>query len=358
MLPRSLELVLLVLVALSIGVLVHLYRRVLRERKQQIAANRALKYATDLSELLAGISRAKTGDDVIRVALEELLHALDATAGAVVVTDAEGQASIAHAVGYDGTLVPATLPLASGPSTPIGEAIRRQELIAVESRAARGLDFPASPSEDFLAAHEAATVVPLVTANRTLGVVALSFATARAFDADEQTLLLTAGRHTAQALARARLYERAEQARADGEAFRIRADADLRERQRAEEALRESEGKYRALAARTSRLYELSAALSEAMTLDGVAKVIVRYGKAVVGASAGSVSMLVDSGRQFETLFAEEYTRQMVEVAPHRFAADPGLCSTSAAATRRPVTAGTNRPPRCRCWPRARCSAS
>jgi signal transduction histidine kinase/ActR/RegA family two-component response regulator len=67
-----------------------------------------------------------------------------------------------------------------------------------------------------------------------------------------------------------------------------------------------------------------------------VAKVIVRYGKAVVGASAGSVAMLVDGARQFETLYAEEYTRQVVE-ASHRFAADHGLCSTSAASTRRPV---------------------
>src|SRR6185503_11659078 len=94
--------------------------------------------------------------------------------------------------------------------------------------------------------------------------------------------------------------------------------------------------KYRALAARTTRLYELSAALSEAITLDAVAKVIVRHGKAVVGASAGSVAMMVDGGRQFETLYAEEYARQVVE-AWHRFPADPGLCATAAAETREPV---------------------
>jgi hypothetical protein len=282
------------------------------------------------------MSRAKTGHEVIREALAELLHALEATAGAVVLCETDARASIAHASGYDVALVAAPLHLDQTPASPITEAIRRSELIVVESRAARDAEFPDRSPEDFLAAHEAAAVVPLVTGNRTLGVIALSFTAVRAFAADEQTLMLTAGRHTAQALARARLYERAEQARADGEAFRIRADADLRERQRAEEALRESEGKYRALAARTSRLYELSAALSEAMTLDAVAKVIVRYGRAVVGASAGSVAMLVDGGRQFETLYAEEYTRQLVE-ASHRFAADRGLCSTTAAVTRKPV---------------------
>ena len=73
-----------------------------------------------------------------------------------------------------------------------------------------------------------------------------------------------------------------------------------------EEALRQSEGKYRALAARTSRLYELSAGLSEAVTPDAVARVMVQRGKVVVGAAAGSVAMLVDGGRAFETLYWEE----------------------------------------------------
>jgi signal transduction histidine kinase/ActR/RegA family two-component response regulator len=159
---------------------------------------------------------------------------------------------------------------------------------------------------------------------------------ARRRPGDERSWMLTAGRYTAQAFARARVYERAERARAEGAAYRVRADAELRERQRAEEALRESEGKYRALATRTTRLYELSAALSEAITLDAVARVIVGQGRAVVGASAGSVAMLVDGGRQFETLHAEAYTRQVVE-AWHRFTADPGLCSTAAAETCEPV---------------------
>jgi signal transduction histidine kinase/CheY-like chemotaxis protein len=333
--PSAFELLLILLLAVAVGVMWRARQRARSEHAQRIASDRALKDATHLADLLSGISRAKTSHEVIREALAELLHAVDATAGAVVVCDGD-TASIAHAVGYDVALVAAPLHVGGSPATPISEAIRRSELIVVESRAARASAFPKGSHEDFLQVHEAAAVVPLITANRTIGVVALSFAEARTFASDEQSLLLTAGRHTAQALARARLFEHAEQARAEGEAFRVRADADLRERQRAEEALRESEGKYRALAARTTRLYELSAALSEAMTLDAVAKVIVRYGRAVVGASAGSVAMLADGGRQFETLHAEEYTRQRVEASP-RFAAEHGLCSTTAAATRKPV---------------------
>ena len=171
-------------------------------------------------------------------------------------------------------------------------------------------------------------------ASRAIGVVILSFEAARTFDPDERRFMLGAARHIAQALLRARTYERAEEARAEGQAFRVRAGAELRERQKAEEALRESEAKYRALAARTDRLYALSAGLSEAITLDAVAKVIVRQGKVVVGASTGSVALFVDGGKQFEILYDEEYTRGD---ASRRFAAEPGSCSTTAATTRAPV---------------------
>ena len=166
-------------------------------------------------------------------------------------------------------------------------------------------------------------MVPLIAAGRAIGAVALSIQHARTIEGDEREFLLTAGRHTAQALDRARLYETAERARAEAEALRVRADSELRERQKAEEALRLSETRYRALAARTSRLYALSAGLSEAVTLDAVARVIVRHGKVVVGASTGSVAMLVDGGTQFETLYGEEHAAEDVE-SPHRLPSGAG----------------------------------
>src|ERR1700739_702355 len=100
-------------------------------------------------------------------------------------------------------------------------------------------------------------------------------------------------------------HESAERARADGEAFRVQAEAELQKRRRAEQAHRESEARYRALAARTKRLYSLSAALSEAVTLDAVAKAVVRHGRSVVGAAAGAVALCAE-GNAFETLYAEE----------------------------------------------------
>ncbi|MCA1563323.1 MAG: GAF domain-containing protein [Acidobacteria bacterium] len=315
----------------------HLHAQARADRDRRTESELAFTHATHLWGLTAALSRAPTAREVIRAGLAELLHALDATAGAViVVTDDERVWEIAHAVGYGDAIDDPPAPVRVTRKTPVSEAIRRQELIVIESAAARRADFPDLSPHNFLAAHPTVAVIPLVTAGRVIGVIPLSFGRARTLTGDERSFMLTAGRQTAQALVRALAYDEAQRARAESEAFRVRADAELRERQKAEEALRESEGNYRALAARTSRLYELSGALSEAMTLDAVAKVIVRQGRAVVGASAGSVTLLTEGGKYFETVYAEEYTRQVVE-AWHRFPVEAGLCATAAVETRLPV---------------------
>ena len=316
------------------------FARARRERASRVEADRALRHAVQLAELTAALSRTRLPAEATRAAVVELVHAFGASAGAILLTAEDGRAAIvADAVGYPaGACDPGRhVPLAS--KSQITEAIRRFELLVTGSRSVRAVDFP-EMADDILDSFEAAAVVPLVSAQRVIGAIALSFDQPRALDGDEHGLLLTAGRYTAQALVRALAYESALRSCEEGEDFRVRADAELRERHRAEDALRESEGKYRALAARTTRLYELSAALSEAITLDSVAKVIIRHGKMVVGASAGSVAMLVDEGRQFETLYAEGYTRLAIE-AWHRFAVDPGLCATAAAATKSPVLVGS-----------------
>jgi signal transduction histidine kinase/ActR/RegA family two-component response regulator len=328
-------------VVLCVLLVVYLYRRGVNERGRRTESERALAQATSLVDLSAALSRATTPDEVARAAVTELLHVFGATAGAVVIrpeTDADAQ--VVHAAGYDASLVSAGQRIPANARTPLNDAMQRHELIVIESPSARAIDFPHLSPWDFLARYDAAAVIPLFTGNRILGVLALSIQRPRTFTGEERTFLLTAGRHTAQSLVRATAFDVADHARAEGEEFRVRAAAELRERQRAEQALRESEGKYRALATRTARLYELSAALSEAITLDAVAKVIIRHGKAVVGASAGSVAVLVNDGREFETLYAEDYTRQVVE-AWHRFPADVGLCSTAAVETRAPVYVGS-----------------
>jgi signal transduction histidine kinase/CheY-like chemotaxis protein len=292
-------------------------------------------------QLTSTLLRAKTPADVTTMCLPELLHALDATAGAVcLISDAGTEYELAHAMGYGDRRAPAANRFPVTSKSPLTEAIRRHELVVVDASSTQAVGAAPESVENFLQFRSGDVVVPLVAAGRALGAVALSIQELRVVTGGDRELLLSAGRHIAQALDRARHYEAAERARAEAEALRVRADSELRERQKAEEALRLSEARYRALAARTSRLYALSAGLSEAVSLDAVARVIVRHGKVVVGASAGSVAMLAEGGTQLDTLYGEEHGCEH-GASPRRVALGAGSSSTAAVDTRRPVFIGS-----------------
>jgi signal transduction histidine kinase/ActR/RegA family two-component response regulator len=304
-------LVLIVVALLASLLILHLRQQTRFERNARTETERQLRQADRLQQLTSTLSRARTPADVINTCLPDLLHATEAAAGAVFVTADHGIGfDLVHTVGYANPPVE--------PNARVEETIRCRDLVF----------------------HEAEVVIPLIVASRPLGAVVLSLPGARPIDGDEREFLLSAGRHTARALDRARLYEAADRARADAEASRARADVELRERQKAEEALRTSEARYRTLAARTSRLFALSAALSEAVTLDAVAKVTVRHGKVVVGASAGSVALLADNGTRFETLGGGDPDAPAAE-SPRVFPAEPGLCATVAVETGRPIFVGS-----------------
>jgi K+-sensing histidine kinase KdpD len=248
-----------------------------------------------------------------------------------VVSDDGNQLTVVQAMGYPETSEHRAVALSS--KSVLADVARRQKTVAFTSRAERSAAIADLTLDPILENAESGIIMPLLVSGRTIGVIVLSQPQAVPSNWDEHELLVGAVNRTAPALHRAQRFERAERARADSEAYRIQADIEIRERERAEAALRESEARYRGLAARTTRLYTLSAGLSEAVTLDAVTQVIVRQGKVVVGASAGSVTLL-GADSQFETLYAEEYPRELVE-ASQRFPAESGFCATAAVDTRR-----------------------
>ena len=130
--------------------------------------------------------------------------------------------------------------------------------------------------------------------------------------------------------------ESALRGRAEAEALQARADEELAERQKVELALRSSETRYRALAARTGRLHGLASALSEAVTMDAVARAVVRHGGNVLGATNGEVWRLTEDGAQFEMVFSD-VSQPGAQQPPRIVDADPGLCATHAVRTEKPV---------------------
>ena len=336
-----LVLALLCLLCGLIAIALRRFRTALRdERLRRVDAEETLTRTTALESLLRALSKAQTPAEVTYACLSELLPATGADAGAVaLVSDDGNQLALVQALGYaeTHTATPYTVDVSS--KTVLTEVVRRQKTIAFTSVRQRATVIGDLSLDPILAGSEAAIVLPLIVSGRAIGTIVLSRTESTTSDWDEHDLLTGAANRTAQALHRAQRFERAERARADSEAYRIQADIEIRERERAEAALRESEARYRGLAARTTRLYTLSAGLSEAVTLDAVTLVIVRQGKVVVGASAGSVTLLGEDS-QFETLYAEEYPRELVE-ASQRFPAESGFCATAAVDTRRPVFIGS-----------------
>jgi signal transduction histidine kinase/CheY-like chemotaxis protein len=126
-----------------------------------------------------------------------------------------------------------------------------------------------------------------------------------------------------------------EQQLRDAEELRARAGQESAEYQKIASALRDSESRYRALAVRMTRLHALTASLSQALTIERVARAVVHEGKALLGAQAGAVMQLGER-RQLLRVYAQGDFRDVPEGA-EAIDLEPGLCSTEAATAERPV---------------------
>jgi len=341
--PNVVVLLLFVSLGLVVCLAISGFRQsVTRERQRRLEAEQRASRLGDVEALATLLLKAQTSLDICRAALPHLIQTTDASAGAIaLVSDDEHDGDsleIMQSYGFSGAAVSASRVTPIPSNTLLTDALQRQKPVAFASQADRVRQFGPLGVDALLVASDSAMVMPLVASGRAIGVVALSEPHPRMALAGHRALLDGVVERIAYAVDRERRLARAERERADAEAYRAQAEMELRERRKAEEAQRATEGRYRSLVTRTRRLYALSAGLSEAATLDAVAKVIVREGKNVVGASAASVA-LVD-GAHFETLYAEEYPRQIVE-AWHHFPAESGLCATAAVQTCQPVCVGS-----------------
>jgi signal transduction histidine kinase/ActR/RegA family two-component response regulator len=307
------------------------HTRLRRERALRFDAQHAASHGERLSELTAALGRARSETAVLEAAVQEPLHALRADAAMFLAVSEDGQsATVMRAVAYDAvtSVAEQTEVRLDGA---LKDAVQRRIPVFVESRTGNGTE-RADIVPPSYAAHAA---VPLVMGGKATAIVRLDFRSARHFTDDDKEFLNVLSRHTSQILERTRQFESAQRARTEAEGLRARADQELVHRQKTEQALRSSETRYRALATRTTRLHGLTAALSEAVTVDAVANAVVRQGNVVVGATSGSVLLLVDNGSAFAVLHAESYGRVLTEVGP--FPAEPGLCESDAVTGGEPV---------------------
>jgi signal transduction histidine kinase len=298
--------------ACVVGLAAWTYRMGVRDRTARLIAERAARQSDRIADLTAALGRVHLAAPVIRTALGELLYAMRADAGMILLVNADRTAAtVAHAVGYSdaGHADEMSLVIRS----PIGDALAVGAPIILESSQQWRAEYPDVPDHVRLQDYSTTAVVPLVFGNDVIAIARLDLIAARSLTAHDREYLDVFGRSVAQALDRAWHYESAQTARQQAESLRERADQELLERQRTEMALRASETKYRALAIRTTRMHELTAALSEAVTMDAVANAVVQHGGVLIGAADGGVKLLAHNSL------------------------GAGLCATEAVETGRPV---------------------
>jgi signal transduction histidine kinase len=308
-------------------------QRATLRRRQLHEAHAAARQADRLAQAVGALAAARTPAAAVEAALLEPLQALDANAGLLVLVGRDGQlGDIAQMVGYGEDEARVRHAMGSSRRTPASDAVGRGAPVFVESPQARAAEFGRVDGR-----FRATAAVPLLVGSRVVAILQLEFEQPREFPPADREYLAALGVRAAQALDRTWQLESALSARVDADAHRDRADQELQERQRVELALRASETRYRALAARTSRLHWFAAALSQAAALEAVARAIVAHGRNVLGAASGEVAMLVEDDT-FETIYSD-----VPAAAPEaaRYAAVEGRCESHAVASRAPVLVGS-----------------
>jgi len=313
-----------------------LHRRMRIDSAKCAAAEAAARQADRIAQLTSALAQARTPSAAVESALQEALHALDADAAMMLLTSSDGkQAEIVRAIGHPSSIERQMVSLTQ--KHPASDAAGRGAPVFISSAGARASEYQEGGMVPGIADFDATVAVPLLLGARVSAVAQVDFSKPRHFsDADRSYLEVFAVR-AAQALDRTWQYEYALRARAEAETQRARADQEIAEREAIEVALRASEARGRALAARTSRLHGLTAALSESVTLAAVARAVVNQGRTAVGATAGEVILLTADGATFETLHAEGDGM----TAGARYPVQPGFSATDAVRQGRAIYIGS-----------------
>ena len=287
------------------------------ERHARAAAAKAASQSHRLSQTTATLGQARSSAEAIESTVQEALHWLRADAGLFYHYNAsDNQIAAARAVSYELTETPSWT---IAEDSPFFESLHRLTPVVVRSTDDDRGEFADWASRTPWRDYRVNVILPIAIERSVVAFVQVGFRSSRELTGDDHEYLFLLGTRSAQALSRTWTHEAVEQARIEAESLKERADAELRERQETEQALRASETRYRALATRTTRLHALTASLSEAASVTGVAQAIAEQAHIVVGASEGQLTLAEDNPSPFQ----------------------PGLCSAEALSTRRPVFVGS-----------------
>ncbi|HEX8000945.1 MAG TPA: PAS domain S-box protein [Pyrinomonadaceae bacterium] len=189
-----------------------------REQEARATAERAASRTARLQAITAALSEALTPAQVAAVVLEQVVPALGARAGSVVLlTDRGDELEILDAVGIPPNLVDKWQRFPLSQQVPLAVAVSTGELVVLENLEARDKEFPNLISMHALTGNQALAAVPLIVDGRAVGAMGLSFEEAKRFSDEDRAFMLAIARQCAQAITRARLYEAERRSRAEAE---------------------------------------------------------------------------------------------------------------------------------------------
>jgi serine phosphatase RsbU (regulator of sigma subunit) len=171
-----------------------------RERSRLLRAAHAAQARTaTLQAVTEAVNEALSPEDVATRIVAESRRATGAVAGVVAVVEG-GALRVLHEVGYEATPNRRVVPLDL--HTPLGLAVREERMVLLHSAQDRAA-YADAPTFEL----EAGAYVPLFYEGHAVGAMGLGFSAPGQFDEEERAFLIAVGRHCAQAIARAQLYE-------------------------------------------------------------------------------------------------------------------------------------------------------
>jgi PAS domain S-box-containing protein len=193
-----------------------LYREAHRARRT--AENSAAR-ASLIQEVTAALSEAPTPSIVAQVVTSLGTKAIGAAAATVYEVAKSGEElTLVRSMGYANDLLEGYRRISMTANLPVVDAIKTGRPIFYRHR--RDLDIPYPGLVRPVPTFASWVALPLEVEGRRLGVLGVSFKTARDFDETECDFMITMSRLCAQALERAHLYDAAQTARAEAESSR------------------------------------------------------------------------------------------------------------------------------------------
>ncbi len=175
------------------------------ERDARAAAEQSAQRLADLQAITAGLSQARTPEQVARVIVERASDGAGAASVALCLLADDGKTmEVVRSVGYDSAAIERfrTFPLES--DLPATDALRTRRIVLMGSVAERDDLYPGLKGVP--ARNQAFAVVPVSVGDDALGALAFGWAEPRIFTDDDTRFLDAIGQQAGQALDRARYY--------------------------------------------------------------------------------------------------------------------------------------------------------